>query len=698
MQTHFLPAGSGSPVFSTARRPVCASIGQTLVLVACLVGPVRAELSVIVTDPGFDTAATMLAYTEFELSGEPLAESLGLDLDLLDPNAIDQPTVFDYSAGIESYEYSEEGMYALNYQSRLGPHLANGIRNQERGGDLAALSKRFVELAASVAYPIEELPLNLYPISLPYRAGSPAFGQAVDTRIVDREPIEFTDAQGRSSRNTALTPAYLRDYKTLAWDPAGTDYTLSPAALGGILLKEVMWAQDFLGGMHVLETGAEVEATSTTMDQDGKHALGVSSVDGLNGVILTELSLDKLRYLAQGLAFDGHDLGVAVPVNYQPADKAIWFPHAIKAVPTQRQGVNALGTLRVTDSSSRLRDLWMLLWPLSEMLAFTDQRQANSAVNPAFAAVFDGAPFAAAPISNTDADPANDVPATDAFSLVSRLSDLVFRNLDHFHFDPKAQTLVDRYDGQRGQRISTYDAAYSMVALAIFQRAQDALPVGYASAVQGRVALNTAQGRRALALIRTQADFLLDRLTGENGLLFDGLHLDGKIDATQSIDVQFAGIRGLTAAFVATGESKYRLAARALYVSIEAHLFNAQAGTWLQAQGSTRQTPWTAAAISGGLRDTIVHLKNTESETAPALSLATLVQRYQDWFRRVINGPAIDQGMQLAEWPGDSGELVLERGHADNDNDRVPQITHAGGTHGRAMVLAREVTLSLSKP
>ena len=66
-------------------------------------------------------------------------------------------------------------------------------------------------------------------------------------------------------------PAYFRDYATLRW--SGSDNLLVPA-VGGILLKEVMWSQDFLGGMHVAETDEEVEAASATMDQDGKHKLG----------------------------------------------------------------------------------------------------------------------------------------------------------------------------------------------------------------------------------------------------------------------------------------------------------------------------------------------------------------------------------------------------------------------------------------
>jgi hypothetical protein len=81
----------------------------------------------------FDTAANMFAYAEFELSGEPLAESLGLDLDLLDPGKPDSPTPFDYTAGIESYEYSEEAMYEVVEKSGLGLHLVNGPDGRERG-------------------------------------------------------------------------------------------------------------------------------------------------------------------------------------------------------------------------------------------------------------------------------------------------------------------------------------------------------------------------------------------------------------------------------------------------------------------------------------------------------------------------------------------------------------------------------------
>jgi len=59
-----------------------------------------------VVDKTFNTAGAMLAYTEFELSGEPMAEGLGLDLDTLDPNAINQPTQFAFTNSPESSNHS----------------------------------------------------------------------------------------------------------------------------------------------------------------------------------------------------------------------------------------------------------------------------------------------------------------------------------------------------------------------------------------------------------------------------------------------------------------------------------------------------------------------------------------------------------------------------------------------------------------
>ena len=646
-----------------------------------------------VIDRTFITSANMLAYTEFELSGEPLAEALGLDLDALDPLEKDQPTLFDYVTGIESYEYSEEAMYALNYQSQLGPHLVNGPQNNARGGTLKSLEKRMGNLARSVAFPIKEIAKNIYPISIPYRSASPEFNQPVDSRVLGQEEVEIFNQSGDIVSIMAQTPAYQHDYKTLAWNKNKRELIIEPAAIGGILLKEVMWSQDFLGGMHTIEGDEEVEATSSEMDKDGKHALGVSSFDGMNGVILTELSLDKMQYLQEQLAFDGHTLGATISPQYNAQKNPIWFPHAIKVSETEKNNRNAIDKLTVKDASSTLRDTWMLLWPLSEYFAYSDQRNANTNQNPAFSATFDGQPFSSTPKVNTDSNSKNNIASADGFSLASNLSNMMFKNIDTLHFNNTHQTFVDLYNGKQSNHVTTYDAAYTIVALSIYQRAQDALPVGYASAEGGNLHLNTPQGKRALELIKLQANFIVNNLIGKNGLVSDGITLSGKQDIGQSLDAQFSAIRGLSAAFVATKNEAFRTAARQLYSNIDQHLFNTKLGTWA-IKGKGEYTPWTAAAIASAMREIMLHLKNNETENNPALELASLVERYGNWFRAVINGQSITQGMQLSEALNDTGELLIKGQGSDSDQDNVAKTTDAGGQYGQANVLAAKVIIS----
>ncbi|MGL5287531.1 MAG: hypothetical protein ACRC8D_15505, partial [Aeromonas sp.] len=155
-----------------------------------------AQAAVKVEDKTFNTAAAMLAYTEFELSGEPLAEGLGLDLDTLDANQANTPTPFDFAAGIESYEYSEEAMYALNYQSGMGPHLVNGPQNTARGGTMADLGKRVLALADAVGFSADEIPQGMYPLSFPYASANPEFAAAVNATPVNGDDVKVKTAKG----------------------------------------------------------------------------------------------------------------------------------------------------------------------------------------------------------------------------------------------------------------------------------------------------------------------------------------------------------------------------------------------------------------------------------------------------------------------------------------------------------------------
>jgi len=641
--------------------------------------------SVKVLDKSFDVGAGMFAYTEYELSGEPLAERLGLDLDVLDPDQADKPTPFDFAAGIDSYEYSEEAMYAVNYQSRLGPHIVNGPINAKRGGTLEALGNRFIALAKSVGFAPDELPQNIYPITFPLDKGIPEFGQAVDVSPVSSSDATILTHKGETEKIKAVTPAYFRDYKSLAWRADGMDRNFTPEAAGGELLKDVMWSQDFLGGMHETATGKEIDdVASSDMDHDGKHALGKAAADGINGVILTEITWDKLLTLRNRFGYDGKTLGAPIGPDYDAARHPVWFPSKVAVTLDQKNGVNALGNLKVTDGGSSLRSTWMMLWPLAEAYGYMDQRTANTNQDKAFLAVFDGDPFPGAPAANRGVDSAKYVKADDPFSLVEELSGLVLQNLSTLHFNKNAGTVVDSWDdGKQGNTVTAFDAAYTLVALDVFERAVDALPVGYTSVSSGKP-LATPEGKQALDLLRKEADFIIGKLIGSDGFVADSYTIGQGASAKHSLATQFAVIRGLSAAFIATGNEKYRTAARKIYDAVDAHMVDKTSGLFDPNPGKPFEvTPWTMGAVSGGLRELLENLHNRESEKDPALDRAALAKRYTTWFHTV------GRGMQLAEWLNDTGEHLVDGDKTGDINQNgIKSVSFAGGKYGTAQVMA----------
>ncbi len=169
--------------------------------------------------------------------------------------------------------------------------------------------------------------------------------------------------------------------------------------------------------------------------------------------------------------------------------------------------------------------------------------------------------------------------------------------------------------------------------------------------------------------------------------MHDGITLGGKLDAGQSIDAQFAAIRGLTAAFLATSDAKYRTAARELFIAADKAYFNQKAGTWLAGkQGEYTPGPRLPSPVPCARHAEPAQRRRRK---APALELAQLTQRYVSWFRGTVNG-----GMQMAEWIGDSGENVIEGAGGDTDEDGVLQVTAAGGKHGTAMVMAAKALIT----
>ncbi len=672
--------------------PVLSKSWLVLPALFCLSHPALADApKVSVLDKSWDTGAGMYAYTEFELSGEPLAQGLGLNLDVLDPDKANKPDPFDFAAGIDSYELSEEAMYAVNYKSGMGPHLANGPINTARAGKdnpMEALGKRVVALAAAAGLQPTDLPENFYPISFPLAGGTPEYGQAVDVSVVATTQMDILTHKGNAKTIEATLPAYMRDYKTLRWDASAFDKTFTPQAVGMEMLKDVLWAQDYLRAMHHVKSGAEIdEIPHPDLDKDADIALGDVGPDGFNGVMLTEITWDKLTLLSEKFGYDGKTLGATIPVGYDASKSPVWFPNKVAVELTEKNGVSALGALKVEDGSSTLRSAWMMLWPLAELYGYADHRPVNKNQRNSFKAVFDGDPFPSGPDANLKGDALGSVKGTDPFSLTQLLLRMTTDNLQTLHFNEKAGTLVDSWvEGKQSDTVTAFDAAYVLVGLHVYQRAIDALPVGYQSASSGKP-LGTPEGKEALALMKAQVDFMLSKMMTSDGLLADSYTIGKGASSSTSVATQFAGIRGFSVAFQALGDETYKKAARDLYLAVEKNLFDAKLGIYSDKPGTAFEIdPWTAGAVSAGIRELMLNLVARTGESNQNLSLAHLAERYTAWFQTV------GYGMQRAEWLNDTGEHMVAKGYDGDINENgIKSITYAGGSNGTAPVMASKI-------
>lgn len=663
------------------KKTLVSSVAAMLLVSAAGCGGTEVK----VTDYTFDTAGNMFAYAEFELSGEPLAESLGLDLDVLDAGKIDSPTPFDYIAGIESYEYSEEAMYELVEKSGMGLHLLHGPVYAKLAAESGKqpneeLVARFGKLAEAVRVPLEDLHKNMFPTLIEYDKGDPHYPQQVDTD------------KYAAGEDGAYVPIFQVDFASLRWDRSKMSRTLTPAAYGGAFLKQALWAGDFLGNMHTVDKDEEIEPKTPADDMDSNIGLGVSSKDGLQGVVLTEEIWNKLLFIRNGLFYDpsAGKLTEGQGASYKPEKGLVYLPHAIQVEENGDTMAPNAKALKVTDARSLLQDQWLTLWPAAEFYGMTDQREANPNTNPALRAVFDGAPFPAAPQANTDSDSGNDVRADDPYSVNRDVLLQVFRNVKAMHWNEKEGVFVTEHDGKRqGGMMDTFHSGYTIEALRIFQRAIDGLPVGYANGEEAE-GLKTEEGAVALDMIKRQADFLIANVIDDKELAANGWEVgSGKDASAPTLKAQLGAVRGLTAAFLAMKDTKYRDAARKVWAAMDSTFWNEGKKAYQTTKGEYKYDVFTAGALSGGLRMGLTALANTgeDKEKPEALNKEKIQSRYVDLYRKVINGTGVNHGMQASEF-WDTGDFYKENDKSGNtDKDSVPQIQAGHGKNGIAPIL-----------
>jgi hypothetical protein len=540
---------------------------------------------------------------------------------------------------------------------------------------------------------------------------------------------------------------------------AQVDPTITPGADGFSAWKYGLWVINYLQIMHdaneaavATVADADVAAVGTPdntvvgVDDTGAATapgtyLGSSNVEGFQAqMFLLELDNRAEDWLTRLTTSDGATLSGfasrAAALGYDYTAPLRWFPGRIAVSETaDAESGFPRPSYALASASSESLDLVGLAMGYAEVYALTDRRNTQVGGAAPARAMFDGDPFAA---DNGLAD--GEATLHDRALAIIRAAIIA---LDRLHTDPASHLLVDSVamtgaTPARGHAISTTWLAYTLIGLRTVRRslssqlrlysnntpdvatgpsALDALPIHY----PGAPALTFSQ--RLGQMIDAHAALLYDHLTDASGRAWRGWDVatGAHSDEADLLDAHTAAVRGLFAAFLATGDVRYRTRAIAVFTRLERVFYDPAARVYSVTAAPVDEveyTPLRFALLQSTLRDMyeLVAARPGGEMLEPVLEdrigrLNKLVlngwdDRDHDQFRSSFEECTnqIDQfphgGLQMAERTltgeaGREGERVIHPFPTiDRDADCVPEIDDA---HLPAM-LASSITLHIARP
>jgi hypothetical protein len=386
---------------------------------------------------------------------------------------------------------------------------------------------------------------------------------------------------------------------------------------------------------------------------------------------------------------------LADALAYDYTAPARWFPGAI-----------AVGG-GIATADTEVLDLLGIALGYATAYALTDTSNADVGGSQPARAYFDGDPF---PADNQLAD--GEATLHDRALAMIRVAVI---DLDRMH--AIGDVFVD------GHTIDATTAAYAVLALRAVHRSltsqlelySNETPDTAATATPlDALALNDPAdetlvfGARVDQLLRAHAELLYNQLTDATGRAYAGWDALAAVptDDTDTLPAHAAAIRGLFAAYLATGDAKYRDRAEAVYARMEAVFYDPQARVYSMTPAPTdtiTYTPLAFALLQSALRDMyeLVAVRPGGEALEPVLEdrfarLHKLVlngwddrnrDKHVDWPDECVD--VIDGlprgGLQMAErtLTGEVGRLRDEGGGpggpptSDRDSDCVPEIDDA---------------------
>ena len=455
--------------------------------------------------------------------------------------------------------------------------------------------------------------------------------------VSDDNPSEIGGLLISADYECSAATLHLRDRA------AQIDATITPGADGFSGWKYGLWVLNYLQVMHD-DTNAAVAAVAPgdlagvgmpgnqIVGQDASGAptgpgtfLGSSDIEGFQAqMFLLELDARADDWLLRLTTADGATLSgfasLADALAYGYADPLRWFPGQIAVTETVDDNGVPAPAYALGSADSQLLDLVGLAMSYAEVYALTDTANPDVGGSQPALAFFDGDPFPA------DDQLADGQPTLHDRSLAMMRVALVA--LDRLHGDPASGLLVDDVamtgaTPARGTTISTTSVAYAIIGLrtvlrslssqlelysnntpdtAIGATPLDALPIHFAADDT-----LTFTGRLA-QLELAHAELLYDHLTDATGRAWSGWDVaaSAPIDQSDTLDAHTAAIRGLFAAYLATGDTRYRDRALAVFARMESVFYDAGARIFSLTAApvdSVEYTPLRFALLQSSLRD-----------------------------------------------------------------------------------------------
>ena len=610
-----------------------------------------------------------------------------------------------FSSGIESYEYSKQPMNNLAFESGAGLSLAYGPLLNPTQDDATGCSgaPAVGAEAGAESYAVSpppgirtsrrrrrrEIPWDGPASGRRSSPSSPSTPTINPTNSVS-EQCSITSDDDPGATSSLMSDDYECDANSLHLvDRASQVSAIGPGSSGWAGWKSALWIMNYLQVMH------DVDETAITQLQQGfplgqvgqpnNGALGVdlgaqlgtylgsSDIEGFQaGMMILGLDNEAQDWLTARTTTDGVTLGgfpdLPTALAYDMGAPLRWFPGRIAVSETTSTGCAfpRPASFSITDGGSHLLDLAGLLGAYSSLYALTDQANAQVGGSQPCMAYFDGDPF---PADDQAVPPDGDATLHDRALGVIRVA-LV--NLQRMHVDPASGIPVDNVTvshgaPSRGTTLSTMTAAYGLLALRTTRRTlSDQLSL-YLNNKPDTAVIATPIDSPALAQsgmttitalldgdITALANLFYDRLTDDTGRAWAGWDVSKNAPTSPQdlLDSHTAAVRGLLQAFLATGDTRYRDRALAVFERVESIFWDPVARIYRPVAGDTSSevtyTPVRFAMAQAMLRDTYELVGAVDGHTALA---SLLLQRVGRLNKLVLDGWDDRNGNQLVDYP-----------------------------------------------